>query len=235
MTTNPTFRCSSGFTLVELLVVIAILATLASLLLPSLSMARDKARTATCFAHIRNLPMAAMVYAQDNNDFLVPCGKDSNNTLLWPLKLQDYLSVNGKKTSDFAPPLGATRNVIWGCTAWKGRLETNGLANSTSPGYGMNRQPLLPDDAIISTDANNIHVDRISHTSTRIFFADGDHHYLRLSQFTNGGPTTATQMPGWKPIGGPRHRGGMVIAFFDGHVGIQSSMVKALVAMLEPE
>jgi prepilin-type N-terminal cleavage/methylation domain-containing protein len=52
-----------GFTLIELLVVVAIIALLISILLPSLSRAREQARTAKCLANLRSMGVAAATYS----------------------------------------------------------------------------------------------------------------------------------------------------------------------------
>jgi prepilin-type N-terminal cleavage/methylation domain-containing protein/prepilin-type processing-associated H-X9-DG protein len=63
-------RCA--FTLIELLVVIAIIAILAAILFPVFGRAREAARKTVCTSNLRQLGLAAHMYAQDYDEML-PC------------------------------------------------------------------------------------------------------------------------------------------------------------------
>ena len=116
MNPKPLVRLSNGlaFTLIELLVVIAILA---ALLLPALTEAKVKAQNIMCMSNGKQLTLAWIMYAHDNNDRVIdsrawlpddgggwfPSIESTNISILKGGVLNPYLGGNCGGTRSHSP------------------------------------------------------------------------------------------------------------------------------------
>jgi prepilin-type N-terminal cleavage/methylation domain-containing protein len=119
-----------AFTLIELLVVIAIIAVLASLLLPVLAAAKEKARQTRCRGNLRQIGLGLVMYVQDQERYPYSVVfLDSATLYTWDKSLEPYMENNWT-------------NALFKCPSYKGPTypiaPSSTLFSDPAGGYAYN-------------------------------------------------------------------------------------------------
>jgi prepilin-type N-terminal cleavage/methylation domain-containing protein/prepilin-type processing-associated H-X9-DG protein len=207
---------SSSFTLIELLVVIAIIAILASMLLPALNQAREKAKSISCTSNLKQLSMCIPFYANDFDEWnpTIVAWSKSNATFekVWWFQneiLMGYLGWN-PGTGDILDPL--PKLAVRFCPATVDAYNFGGAA-----GYEDYRMLSLMANPFLgyANLGKRTKVSQFPQASKTFMFGDGKTKYAFVDR-----PTRFDSI---------RHGNSFNLSYYDGHVGSKTTAEAAAI------
>lgn len=227
-TSRPVLRRGLvGFTLVELLVVIAILSLLAALLSPALRQAKDTAYGAVCLSNLRQIHIASLSYAADNNDLLYPVftdayGQGAYNSSWLNILGKSLYGTNFSARSSNVQELPAAK--IFYCPRKRATEKMAGLGyldNAKEFSYGANGAYGNGYQGLKYYDSPDSAYDRGTYASLAQFAADtllvGDCASENSPLLFQGGSINPSLPIDDVRFGWARHNGANFL-FVDGHV-----------------